>query len=158
METQALMHATAISLHILSALIWVGGMFFAHVALRPSAVTVLEPPLRLTLWVQVFRRFFPLVWISIVLLLGSGYWIINYTWGNMAVTPIYVHIMYGFGLLMMLIFIFLYFLPYQGLQKAVSAQQWPEGAKHLAKIRQLVTTNLALGLFVSVVAVAGRYV
>jgi len=27
----------AISLHLLSAVIWVGGMFFAYVALRPAA-------------------------------------------------------------------------------------------------------------------------
>lgn len=151
-------HALAISLHMLSVLIWIGGMFFAHMALRPSAVEVLEPPLRLALWVRVFNRFFPWVWASVILILGSGFWIINYTWGSMAITPLYVHIMYGFGLLMMLIFIFIFFVPYQNLQKAVSAQQWPEGGRHLARIRQLVTTNLVLGLFVSVVAVAGRYV
>lgn len=150
-------HALAISLHILSVLIWIGGMFFAHMVLRPSAVVTLEPPLRLTLWVQVFGRFFPWVWTCILLILGSGYWIINYTWGDMASTPLYVHIMYGFGLLMMTIFIFIFFVPYQNLQKAVSAQQWPEGGRHLARIRQLVTANLVLGLFVSVVAVAGKF-
>jgi len=41
--------AIAITLHTLSAVIWVGGMFFAHFALRPAANHLLEPPLRLFL-------------------------------------------------------------------------------------------------------------
>ncbi len=32
------LHNLAISLHILSVVLWVGGMFFAHQVLRPVAV------------------------------------------------------------------------------------------------------------------------
>lgn len=153
-----MLHASAISLHMLSALVWVGGMFFAHMALRPAAAAVLEPPQRLTLWVRVFGRFFPWVWVSIVLLYGSGYWIIANIWNGMAQAPLYIHIMYGVGLLMMLIFVLIFFVPYRRLKQAVAQEDWPAGGKHLALIRQLVTTNLTLGLLVSVVAVGGRYV
>ena len=45
--------AIAIALHLLAAVIWVGGMFFAYMALRPAAASLLEPPLRLPLWSQV---------------------------------------------------------------------------------------------------------
>ena len=38
----------AISLHVLAAVIWVGGMFFAWIVLRPVAASQLEPPARLT--------------------------------------------------------------------------------------------------------------
>ena len=62
----------SIALHLLAAVVWVGGMIFAHNSLRPAAAQVLEPPLRLELWVQVFRRFFVLVWISIAVILASG--------------------------------------------------------------------------------------
>src|SRR5690606_5692971 len=55
-------------LHLLAAVVWVGGMFFAYMALRPAAATVLPPPQRLPLWTQTFRRFFPWVWITVVLL------------------------------------------------------------------------------------------
>ncbi|WP_343074980.1 hypothetical protein [sulfur-oxidizing endosymbiont of Gigantopelta aegis] len=51
-------YSLAFTLHLLSAVIWVGGMFFAHMILRPSAVEQLEPPQRLPLWVAVFGRFF----------------------------------------------------------------------------------------------------
>ena len=59
-------------LHLLAAIGWVGGMLFAHVALRPSAMA-LEPPVRLALWQRVFSRFFPLVWLCVITLLVTGH-------------------------------------------------------------------------------------
>lgn len=40
----------AITLHLLATVIWVGGMFFAYMALRPVAGSLLKPPNRQTLW------------------------------------------------------------------------------------------------------------
>ena len=54
------LNALSIALHILAAVLWVGGMFFAHQVLRPVAATQFEPPARLKMWVGVFSRFFPL--------------------------------------------------------------------------------------------------
>jgi len=65
--------ALAFTLHLLAVVIWVGGMFFAYMALRPVAGTLLEPPVRQALWAGVFKRFFPWVWASIVVLLGTGF-------------------------------------------------------------------------------------
>ena len=76
--------ALAITLHLLSVVIWVGGMFFAYMALRPAAGSLLEPPVRQTLWVAVFNRFFVWVWISIITLLISGFWMIFAELGGMA--------------------------------------------------------------------------
>ncbi len=46
------------ALHVLAATVWVGGMFFAWMVLRPAAVAMLQAPERLRLWTDVFRRFF----------------------------------------------------------------------------------------------------
>ena len=54
----------ALTLHILGAVVWVGGMFAAYVCLRPAA-GALEPPQRLTLWRGFFAKFFPWVWVSV---------------------------------------------------------------------------------------------
>ena len=64
----------ALSLHVLAIVVWVGGMFFAHQALRPAAVSTLEPPLRLQLWVATFKRFFPWVWVCVIIVLATGLW------------------------------------------------------------------------------------
>ncbi|HPE59418.1 MAG TPA: CopD family protein [Thiolinea sp.] len=147
----------AIALHVLAVVIWVGGMFFAYVCLRPVAATQLEPPQRLSLWQGVFAHFFPWVWACVALILGSGYWIIFGLYGGMATTPVFIHIMQGLGLVMMAIFAHVFFAPYRRLRRAVAEQRWPDGGKALNHIRQLVGLNLALGLITVIVATAGRY-
>ena len=44
-----------IALHVLAAVVWVGGMFFAYMVLRPSA-GLLVAPARVALWQRVFGR------------------------------------------------------------------------------------------------------
>lgn len=149
--------SVAIALHILSAIIWVGGMFFAYMALRPVAVEVLEPPLRLTLWAKVFQRFFPWVWAAVILLLASGLWIISAVFGGMANVGMHVHLMLTLGLIMMLVFFHVFFAPFQRLKRAVAAQNWAEGGTQLGQIRKLIGFNLVLGLLVAVIGSAGRY-
>lgn len=147
----------SIALHVVSVVIWVGGMIFAHQFLRPVAAQQLEPPQRLPLWVGVFSRFFPIVWIAIVLLPLTGYFMMFSIWHGFAGTPIYVHIMNGIGTLMILIFLHVYFAPFKRLKKAVAAQTWPEAGKQLNMIRTLVGLNMSLGIVVIVIAVGGRY-
>ena len=146
-----------VTLHLLAAVLWVGGMFFAHQVLRPVAVTLLEPPLRQQLWVGVFGRFFPVVWIAILTILATGYWMLFVTFGGMASAGLYIHIMHGLGLLMVAIFFYVYFVPYQALKRSVAAQIWPEGKKHIDSIRDLVGINTIIGLITIAVAAGGRY-
>ena len=144
-------------LHVLSAVIWVGGMFFAYNFLRPAAGVALEPPLRLTLWVAVFERFFPFVWASVFLLPLTGYLMVFSVWGGFDIVPLYVHVMNGLGIIMILVYMYVFFAPFKRLQLAVAEQRWPDGGKALAQIRILVGINTAIGIFVVAVASAGRY-
>jgi uncharacterized membrane protein len=148
----------ALMLHVLAAAVWVGGMFFAYMVLRPVAAELLEPPLRLTLWAQVFAGFFPWVWLAVITLLLSGYGMLFAFFGGMATTPIYVHIMQGFGLAMMLIFGHIFFGPFRRLKQAVSNQDWQAGGGKLAQIRKLVGINLSLGLLTIATAVVGHMI
>lgn len=144
-------------LHVLSVVIWVGGMFFAYVCLRPIAASQLEPPLRLQLWVGVFGKFFPFVWIAVILLPLTGYMMISSLYDGMGNAPLYVHLMNGTGSLMIFIYLHVFFAPYQRLKRAVAAQDWPTGAKALAQIRVLVGVNTALGLLTALIASGGRF-
>jgi uncharacterized membrane protein len=147
----------SIALHLLAAVVWVGGMIFAHNSLRPAAAQVLEPPLRLELWVQVFRRFFVLVWISIAVILASGYWMLFNYFGGFAGAGIYIHIMHGAGIIMVLIYLHVFFAPYRRLRQAVIVQDYPLAGAQLNQIRRMVGINILIGLSVIVVASAGRY-
>lgn len=141
-------------LHVLGVVVWVGGMFFAYMALRPVAASVLEPPARLTLWSGVFDRFFPWVWVSVVLILLTGLHMLMQMGGLAA--PHHALSMLVLGVVMMLIFGHVYFSPYRSLKRAVSAQDWKAGGAALGRIRQLVGTNLALGLLTIAVVFLGR--
>lgn len=140
--------------HVLAVLVWVGGMFFAHVALRPAAVEVLPPPQRLALWDKVFRRFFSWVWLSVGLILLTGFYII-YQYGGMAYAPPYVHTMLLLGLLMSVIYAYIFFGCYVPFSLHVAKQHWTEAGTVLGRIRGLVTVNLVLGIVTVVVAVVG---
>lgn len=143
-----------IMLHLQGIVIWVGGMFFAHQILRPVAADQLEPPLRLPLWVGVFKRFFPWVWVSVALVLISGLFMIAIL-GGMGSVPLYVHAMLGTGTVMMAIFAHVFFVPFARLKRAVVSQDWKAGGAALANIRQLVGINLVLGLVTIALATAG---
>jgi len=149
--------ALAITLHILSVVIWVGGMFFAYMALRPAAGSLLEPPARQTLWVAVFKRFFVWVWISIITLLITGFWMIFAELGGMENLGLHIHIMLSLGIFMILLFMHVFFGPFRRLQYAVIESNWDTGGVKLNQIRVLIKTNLILGLLVVIIASVGRY-
>ena len=142
--------------HILAAVIWVGGMFFAHQMLRP-AVAPLDPVQRLQLWRRVFARFFPVVWLAIVALLASGYGMIFWGFGGFAHIGPHINVMQGIGIIMMLAFGHLYFAPWKRFRAAVDGGDFAAAAKQLTQIRHIVALNLVLGLIVVVVGATGRY-
>lgn len=146
----------AITLHILAAVIWVGGMFFAYMALRPAAA-MLEPPQRLTLWAGTFGRFFPWVWAAIVLLPLTGYWMIIFPFRGFQNVGLHVHIMQITGIIMIVIYLHVFFAPYRRLQQAVAANDFEKAGKQLARIRRLIGINLILGLVTITVASTGAY-
>lgn len=141
-------------LHVLGFTVWVGGMFFAYMALRPVAATQLEPAQRLPLWSGVFGKFFPWVWAAVALILGSGV----YMMAQMGQPPAYVLLMFMLGITMMLIFAHLFFAPNKRLRRAIAAQDWKAGGAALGQIRKLVGINLVLGLVTIAVGMLGRLV
>ncbi|KZY28713.1 MULTISPECIES: CopD family protein [unclassified Oleiphilus] len=148
--------AIALTLHILAATIWVGGMFFAYLCLRPVAASLLEPPLRLSLWQDTFKRFFFWVWIAVAVLLVSGHGMIA-LYGGFASIGKHVHMMLGLGYIMFLLFGHLYFVPFKRMKAAVSENRWPDAATHLNLIRKIVAINLTLGLIVIAIASGGKF-
>lgn len=141
-------------IHLLSVVVWVGGMFFAYMVLRPSAAEILQPPERLQLWDKVFCRFFNWVWIAAFLTLVSGLYMI-YQFGGMQFVPHYVHLMLLLGSVMLLIFVYVFFAQYVHFNLAVAAKNWPKAGAILATIRKLVASNLLIGAVTFAVAILG---
>ncbi|MBK1646520.1 hypothetical protein CKO25_18095 [Thiocapsa imhoffii] len=145
--------ALPLALHQIASVVWIGGMFFAHFALRPTLQAVLEPEPRLRVALGVFQRFFPWVWGAIALLWLSGLWVFLVVMGGKADT--HVHAMMGLALIMTLVFTLIVFLPFRRLERALAAGELPTAAASFAWIRGLMGFNLLLGLATVVIAAAG---
>lgn len=153
-------YATLKTIHLLSVIVWIGGMVFAQFFLRP-AVAKLEAPERVRLMHEVLGRFFNAVLLAAGLALGSGVWMIGRMARQMAQSgvkfnmPIEWMVMSVLGLLMLGIFAYIRFVLYQRLTRAVTAAAWPAGGATLASIRTWVTVNLVIGVVIVVITLLG---
>lgn len=145
----------ALFLHLLAAVVWIGGMAFALLALRPS-LAAWDTMQRAVLWEAVLTRFFRFVAVAVALLLGTGLWMIHRYYGGMAGIPAYVHVMMALGILMMLIYGHALFAPFRRLKAAVGAQDAGQAARAQGQLRWLFTVNLVLGVLVLAAVAAGR--
>jgi uncharacterized membrane protein len=164
------LYAALLFVHVLGVVVWVGGMFLMHFAVRPVAVAQLPPPQRLPLLADILGRFFGWVTPVVLLVLASGVAMIVGIGGaagaaaagksafgeGMRLAHGSVHVMFAIGVLMILIYGFIRLAPFPRLRSAVAAQQWPVAAGRLDLIRRLVATNLLLGVFTIAVATLGR--
>ena len=138
-------------LHLIAAIVWLGGMTFMLLALRPAALATLDPQPRARLMVAVMQRFFPLVAGSVIVLFATGTNL--YTTGFRAVkaatgsgsVPLGWNVMLVLGLLMFLIFGHIYFAGFRKFKRAVAAETWPPAAAAAAQIHTLIVVNFALG-------------
>jgi uncharacterized membrane protein len=146
----------SLALHVLSVVVWVGGMFFAYMFLRPAAVSELEPPFRLRLWRTVFSRFFPWVWACIILLPLTGI-MLTMPYKGFGNAPLYIHIMTTLGTIMILIFLHVFFAPFKRIKQCLDADDIPAAAKQLNIIRIMVGINTLLGIITILVATAGKF-
>ena len=118
--------AVALAVHIFGAVIWVGGMFAIYVCLRPALGT-LDPPQRLRLMRVTFQKFFLWVWVAILLLLASGYWIVFTRFGGFAGAGLHIHLIQMIGWLMIALFVWLFHGPWLSFKRAVDsevAERW----------------------------------
>jgi uncharacterized membrane protein len=135
------------ALHLLCAVLWVGGMFFAYVILRPSLAAI-EAPQRMLLHTQVFRKFFLLVWHVMPLILITGFAMLGFLNG-LANVPWQIHVMLGLGVVMAAVFLAIYFGPYRQFRRTTDRTRM---ASSLDNIRKLIGVNLILGLLTVIAA------
>lgn len=144
------------ALHVLGAVLWVGGMAFALLALRPG-LAVLEPPQRLALNHAVLGRFFRLVWHAMPALLLTG-WLLLFGWyGGFRGAGWHIHLMHLAGLIMAAVFLTLMLGPWREFRAAMATGDNAAAGVAMVKIRSLVTMNLGLGLLTVAVAAWGRF-
>lgn len=141
-------------LHVLGVVVWVGGMFFAHMALRPAAM-LLPPPQRLPLLAATLDRFIAWAGVAIALIVVSGVALIAAA-GGMAAVGLSVHAMTGLGAVMVVVYAYIALRPLRQLRAGVAAADWPRAGAAMTLVRRLVGVNLVLGLVTLTIAILGR--
>lgn len=151
-----MIYATLKTVHVLSIILWIGGMVFAHFFLRP-AVAQLDAPMRLRLMHDVLGRFFQAVLVASLLTLASGVWMLGrvakqvvQAGGNFEM-PLAWTVMAVLGVAMVAIFMHIRFALFRRLGQAVAASDGVAGGAALAQIRTWVSINLGLGVLVLLV-------
>ncbi len=146
-----MLYALLKTLHLLFIILWIGGMAFVLLFLRP-ALGSLQPPVRVTLMHDVLRRFFGAVSVAILVVLVSGLWMMGEFASGAAASgvrmPMSWMVMATLGLLMMAIYGHIRFVLYKRLQRAVASSEWPAGGAALGSIRVWVLANLFIGLVI----------
>ncbi len=142
-------------LHLLGEIAWIGGMFFAYFCLRPAASEVLDPPKRLPLWSAVFARFLPYTAIALVVIVATGFAMLGQIGFHQA--PVGLYVMMALGLVMAVVFAYVYFVLFPRFRQSCSASAWPAAAESLNGIRRLVALNLVLGVCVVAAAMSARF-
>jgi uncharacterized membrane protein len=141
-----------LALHLVCVVIWVGGMFFALLVLRPS-LSAVEPAQRVAIHSQAFRRFFLIIWHVMPLALISGYAMLFGVYGGFAGANWSIHTMQGLGLVMVAVFLAVFFGPWPRFRAAVGPARAADAAD---TIRRLILVNVVLGLLTVCVATFGR--
>jgi uncharacterized membrane protein len=134
------------ALHMLGAVIWVGGMFFAMLIMRP-ALADLDTPRRVDVYRAAFYRFFRLIWLVMPTMLLTGYVMLFGQYGGFALANWNVHLMHMLGLAMAAVFVAIWFGPYQRFRTGQG--------RAMEVIRPMIFANMLLGLATVVIAALG---
>lgn len=145
-----------LSLHVLTAVIWVGGMLFALFFLQPAAAK-LEREERVDLWCGILARFFSWIWGFTFITPLSGYALLFTRYDGPEHAGRHIAIMEHLGWTMILLFLFTFFAYYKKMARMASMRLIPEAGLYLNRIRIMVTINLMLGIGTILTAVTGRF-
>lgn len=148
-------------LHVLSIIVWVGGMAFTLFFLRP-ALAELDLQARVLLMHDILGKFFATVVVLMVVVLLTGLAMMGLFMQQAMDDGSGVHmhwswmVMAALGLVMMGIFGHVRGVLYKRLQRALADQAWTSGGAALASIRIWVRANLALGLLIVILVTGVR--
>jgi uncharacterized membrane protein len=133
-------------LHVIAAVIWVGGMIAIRFAVHYSMQDVTDPKIKLGRTLELLRRFFNMVIPSILLLLITA--VIMIIGLNLKGTPVYslVLIKEAIWTVMTIVFIYIY-IKRNKAAKAFEAGELPVAKAHLTPLASyLIPLNIVLGI------------
>jgi uncharacterized membrane protein len=154
--TSSLILALLLAVHLLGAVVWVGGLAFALLVLTPAAAGM-DAGSRVALAGRVYKRFFLILWHAMPLILLTGYAMVFGYLGGFQGVAWPVHVMHLFGLIMAAVFVYMFFGPWAAMRAAQGVGDQAKLVAQVGRIRMLLRVNLVLGLITVVIAAFAQY-
>ncbi len=141
-------HHLALFLHITGITLWVGGVVFLRFCL-------VFPALGTAQWAEALKKFFPLSWISIVLIVISGGYALAVT--GHANAPRAWLLMSILGTVMIVIYASLWFAPWRELRAALARGELAQVQAQAAvrRINKRLDITLVLAVLTATTATFG---
>lgn len=130
------MYRSMLFLHILFAMVWIGGMAFNLLFLHPALKRMSQENTRKEVVSEVLKRFFLGVWLSIAVLFLTGMWMWHSVRPDFSSNPLFHIKLFLFGI-MVINFTYIYF--------------WLFRKGLLPHIPNFVWINLILGTVVTMI-------
>jgi len=144
-------------LHLLAAVVLVGGLFFVWVVAWPLA-RGLDIETASSLWQQMLSRFFAWGWVSLLLILATGIGMVFLKFGGFSGVPMIHRANMAIGIPAIALFGYVFFGPWQQYRRVVSRRDWTAARRQITRVRVLIGIVMVLGLVASVVSAVGRYI
>lgn len=148
------MESLLVSLHAITAALWVGALFYARFIL-PAGLGKAEPEARLAVLGGTVPRLMAVAMGAAALLLISGYALLFQRYDGFADVGAHVHVMILVWLVMAAIAAFTAAVPARRLAIAAKAGDVEAAAKPLKLIRIMTMTNVKLGIIGIILGAAG---
>lgn len=147
----------ALPLHIVAAIVLLGGLFFASVVFRPIARD-LDIETASTLRQQVWSRFFAWGWVSLLLILATGIAMVFLRFGGFSGVPLIHRANMAIGIPAMALFGYVFFGPWHEYRRRVARRDWSAAQEEIKRIHVLMGVIVGLGFVASVVSAIGRFI
>ena len=134
------------AIHLLSVVLWVGGMAFLLLTLR-AGIGAIDPSARLVLQGAVYRRFFRTIWQVMPMAVVSGLLLLILLYSHQKM-PWEVMVMQTGGILMAALFIGMVLVPNKRFQAKLAAGT--ATAADAAPVRRLLWITLGIGAIILV--------
>ncbi len=140
----SLYHDVIVFVHVVSAIVWVGGMIAIRFAVHYATANIKDPTTKLGINLEMLKRFFNIVIICIFILLISAI-VMSFSFKatQLYQTVIQKEIVWT---IMTINFVYIYILRYQA-QKMYDKKDYVKTKQKLSPISQLfIPINIVLGL------------
>ena len=145
-----------IILHVLSAIVWIGGMVAIRFAVHPAMQHISEPNIKLARILEILKNFFNIVGVFIVLLLITALIMslaVDYQSSGLG---LFIHIKEGIWTLMTIIFIYIT-KKRDNAQNAFLKSDFALAKRELEPIaKYFIPINIILGIFALALGVTLR--